>query len=308
MDSKPVIGRFAPSPTGPLHFGSLVAALASCLSARSRGGKWLVRIEDIDQHRCRPDFEFLILRQLETLGFVWDGPILRQSDRIALYRDIFLEQQCLGAVYPCACTRAEVLEQGTPGIDSTIYSGRCRQGIEGKSIRSWRFKVPAVQIAWTDRFQGECRRSTTQFGDFVVFRGDGFFSYHWAVVIDDHLQGVTEIIRGADLLESTARHIVLQQELGFHRPIYGHFPIAILEDGHKLSKANQAPSISEISPAQALFDALVFLGQEPDPFLVESSVTELWGWAMSHWNEARLPQAKKCLWKNCFPPLHMGST
>jgi glutamyl-Q tRNA(Asp) synthetase len=281
----PYVGRFAPSPTGPLHFGSLVAALASWLDARRAGGTWLLRMEDLDQPRVVPGAADEILRQLEALGLAWDGPVVHQSARAGLYEDSLRR---LGArVYPCACTRKE-LEDSALAIDgSRIYPGTCRGGLApGKAARALRLRTGNAPVRFVDRVQGEIAQSVeTEVGDFVLRRADGLHAYQLAVVVDDAAQGVTDVVRGADLLDSTARQILLQRALGVATPRYLHVPVATNAAGEKLSKQTAAtPAGPADMPA-----ALRFLGLPAAPALAPR---ELLGWAADHWDPARVPRGR----------------
>ena len=257
------VGRFAPSPTGPLHFGSLVAALASYLEARAAKGKWLLRMEDLDAPREQPGAADEILRALERLGFEWDGPVLRQSARLERYRTVLEDLRRRGFAYPCGCSRKE-LEDSALAIDgSRIYPGTCRQGLApGKSARALRLRTHAAPIAFLDRVQGEIeQRVEREAGDFVLQRADGVYAYQLAVVVDDLDQGVTEVVRGADLLDSTARQIHLQRILGAPQPRYAHVPVAVNAAGEKLSKQTGAAPLDLADPKRELARARRFLGQ-----------------------------------------------
>jgi glutamyl-Q tRNA(Asp) synthetase len=229
-------GRFAPSPTGPLHFGSLVAALASYLDARASGGAWLVRMEDLDTPRNVPGADAEILRTLEQFGFAWDEPVVWQSQRIELYRAALDRLRAEGLAYPCSCTRRET--GGGP------YPGTCRNGP----------RDPGRPLSWRVRTEDEG-------GDFIVLRSDGVFAYQLAVVVDDGAQGITDVVRGADLLDSTPRQLDLQTLLGLPHPRYLHVPVALNDAGEKLSKQNHAPPLDHTNPARELREALRFLRQ-----------------------------------------------
>lgn len=279
------VGRFAPSPTGPLHFGSLVAALASWLDARSAGGRWLLRMEDLDKARVIPGAADTILRQLEALWLEWDGPVVYQSGRLALYQDA-LERLATHS-YPCACTRKE-LEDSALAIDGArIYPGTCRGGLAPeKTARATRVRTDNAPIRYTDRVQGEVSQSVeSEIGDFVVLRADGLFSYQLAVVVDDAEQGVTDVVRGADLLDSTARQIFLQRLLGLPTPRYLHVPVAANAGGEKLSKQTFA---ADARPSDLPL-ALRFLGTTA-PGDLEGR--DLLRWASSHWDASRIPRAR----------------
>lgn len=258
------VGRFAPSPTGPLHFGSLVAAVASWLDARAQGGRWLVRIEDLDKPREQPGAATDILRTLERSGLYWDGTPLFQSRNLHSYAAALerLQAQCYG----CACTRKEIADSslGLASDGARIYPGTCRHGIPaGRAARAMRIRVPEKDVVFEDRVQGTQRQNLArEVGDFILRRADGAFSYQLAVVVDDAEQGVTDVVRGADLLDSTARQIHLQRLFGYPQPRYLHVPVAVNSAGEKLSKQTGAQPISD--PRRAIADALRFLGQDAD--------------------------------------------
>jgi len=281
----PYVGRFAPSPTGPLHFGSLVAALASWLDAKRAHGSWLVRMEDLDQPRVMPGAGDAILRQLERFGLGWDGPVVYQSARLDLYRDALGKLASLS--YPCACTRKE-LEDSALAIDgSRIYPGTCRGGMApGKAARAVRIRTDAATVRFDDRVQGEIAQAVeTEVGDFVLLRADGVFAYQLAVVVDDDAQGVTDVVRGADLLDSSARQIYLQRLLGIATPRYLHVPVATNGAGEKLSKQTRAPD----ARPEHLPRALGFLGLQPPAGVAG---TELLDWAVRHWDSARVSRVR----------------
>ncbi|MEX2199486.1 MAG: tRNA glutamyl-Q(34) synthetase GluQRS [Burkholderiales bacterium] len=260
------IGRFAPSPTGPLHFGSLVAALASYLAARSAGGKWLLRMEDVDQPREQPGAADDILRALDKLGLAWDGPVIYQSTRLERYRAVIDDLARRGFAYPCACTRRE-LEDSALAIDgSRIYPGTCRRGLApGKAARSVRARTHGAPIGFADAVQGWLeQRVETEVGDFVLLRADGITAYQLAVVVDDLDQGITDVVRGADLLDSTARQIHLQRLLGARTPRYAHVPVMVNVAGEKLSKQTGARALDLAHPQAELARARRFLNQAAD--------------------------------------------
>jgi glutamyl-Q tRNA(Asp) synthetase len=258
-----MIGRFAPSPTGPLHFGSLVAAVASYLDARALGGRWLVRIEDIDTPRNVPGAADDILRTLERFGLTWDGPVLYQSSRMDAYREALEKLRCAGYAYPCSCSRREV--------GDGIYPGTCRDRSPDLSKpHAWRVRVEDVTVGFDDRLAGRFEQNLkSDVGDFVILRADGIFAYQLAVVVDDASQGVTDIVRGADLLDSTPRQIWLQRLLGYPQPRYMHFPIATDAQGEKLSKQTLAPPLAPARTEEDLRAALRFLGQPEPPHDVQ---------------------------------------
>jgi glutamyl-Q tRNA(Asp) synthetase len=281
----PYVGRFAPSPTGPLHFGSLVTALASWLDAKHAGGRWLVRMEDLDQPRQVPGAAEAILHQLERLGLHWDGAVEYQSRRGELYDDAL--RGIAGWTYSCGCTRKEFADSALAMDGSRVYPGTCRGGLApGKPARTLRLRTDAVPVKFTDRVQGEIAQNVeVEVGDFVLRRADGPYAYQLAVVVDDAAQGVTDVVRGADLLDSTARQIVLQRRLGVATPRYLHVPVAVNDAGEKLSKQAQA---SEIGP-QDLAPALAFLGFVPPADLAPG---ELLAWGRAHWSAARVPRVR----------------
>lgn len=279
------VGRFAPSPTGPLHFGSLTAALASWLDARGAAGRWLVRMEDLDQPRVVPGAADAILCQLEAFGLAWDGAVEYQSARLELYRNAL--DRLKGHTYPCACTRRE-LEDSALAIDgSRVYPGTCRDGLPpGKSARALRLRTDARWVRFTDRLQGEISQSiATEVGDFVLQRADGIYAYQLAVVVDDAAQGITDVVRGADLLDSTARQIALQRLLGCATPRYLHTPVATDGAGEKLSKQTRA---AEARPHE-LRRALEFLGMQAPAHMAQRELLE---WAVVHWQPARVPKRR----------------
>jgi glutamyl-Q tRNA(Asp) synthetase len=284
-------GRFAPSPTGPLHFGSLVAALGSCLEARAQGGRWRVRMEDIDEPRCSADAASSILRTLERLGFAWDGEVIVQSRRKERYRELLDALKSAHLAYPCACTRRELADSALAADGAAIYPGTCRAGLPpGKSARSWRLVVGNAEAAFDDAIQGRCvQRLGTEIGDFVLLRADGYFAYQLAVVADDFDQGITHIVRGADLLDSTPRQIYLQSCLGFPQPAYAHLPVALNAAGEKLSKQTCAAAVDALEPAEALAGALRFLGHAPPARL---GLADLWAWAVENWRMEQVPRVR----------------
>lgn len=286
----PYRGRFAPSPTGPLHFGSLVAAAASFLEARSKGGEWLVRIEDLDRDRVRPGAADRILADLERLGFEWDGEVVWQSERNEAYRAAFEKLRESGWVYPCGCTRKEIAEAGR-------YPGRCANGLPpDKKARAWRVRTDGVAVSFLDGLQGaQSQDVAAEVGDFVVLRADGLFAYQLAVVVDDAAQGITDVVRGADLLDSTARQIHLQGLLGLEKPGYAHIPVATDEEGNKLSKQTLAPALDDGSEPAQLSAALTFLGHAPPAELRAAPVRELWDWAKQSWGLDAVPRRRSSL-------------
>lgn len=265
-------GRFAPSPTGPLHAGSLAAALASWLDARAAGGRWLVRIEDVDTPRCVPGADHLILQQLAACGLVADEPPVWQSARGTLYEAALARLLADGRAYPCACSRREIdaalAAQGRLHARHAerVYPGTCRHGLAGRPARSWRLRTDAADgddlwIDWQDRRLGAQRQNlTAEVGDFVLKRADGLWAYQLAVVVDDAGQGITHIVRGEDLADNTPRQIHLQRALGLPRPLYLHTPLVLAPDGQKLSKQNGAAPLDLADPLAALQAAGAVLG------------------------------------------------
>jgi len=282
-------GRFAPSPTGPLHFGSLVAAVGSYLDAKVSQGEWRLRIEDVDTQRTVPGAADGILRTLERYGFEWDGEIVYQSARGALYEQALHSLTRGGLTYLCSCSRAEIEAYAPRNLDEEgelRYPGLCRHGpLHPDRAMAVRFRVPELPIAFTDRLQGTVTVDLPgSIGDFVVKRRDGLFAYQLAVTVDDRDQGITHVVRGADLLYNTPRQMALQSALGFGSPAYVHLPIATDESGRKLSKATEATAVDLKKPASTLRQVLAFLNQSPPAALDRESVVDVWRWAKSHWN------------------------
>jgi glutamyl-Q tRNA(Asp) synthetase len=280
-----IIGRFAPSPSGPLHFGSLVAATASYLDARHRQGRWLLRMEDLDPAREPPEAANQILRALESHGLHWDGPVLYQSSRLDVYAEVLAQLRQQGRLFACRCSRQQIQAEGG------IYDGRCRAlGLQdtGNAIR---VRVDDVHVSFTDSIQGSQSQCLLQeCGDFILRRKDGLFAYQLAVVVDDAFQGVSDIVRGSDLLDSTARQIFLQQLLGLPKPRYAHVPVAVNGQGHKLSKQHFAQALSLQDCSAALLQALRFLGQPVEPALTGAGVDEILAWAVPRWDIQAVPK------------------
>ncbi len=288
-------GRFAPSPTGPLHFGSLVAAVASWADARAAGGEWLVRIEDLDPPREVPGAADDILRTLEALGLAWDGTVVRQSERGDAYRATLDRLRGAGTLFACACTRREIADSALAGADGAlVYPGTCRNGAPpGRTARAERVRVGERVVEFADALQGRVRQDLArEVGDFVLVRADGLFAYQLAVVVDDAAQGVTDVVRGADLLESTPRQVFLQGLLGLALPRYLHLPVATDAHGEKLSKQTNAAALDRSLPAGALVAALRFLGQAAPEPLARAPAARVLEWAAANWDRARIPRAR----------------
>lgn len=278
------IGRFAPSPTGPLHFGSLVSAVASFLDSKQSAGQWLLRMEDIDPPREVPGASSQILAQLEAHGLLWDKTVLYQSDRLASYIDAVDQLKNNGLVYPCQCNRQRIAGLGG------IYDGQCRElqlQDDNATLRLCLGDNNRIQ-RFDDQIMGRVEQNLhSGVGDFAVRRRDGLFSYQLAVVVDDEFQGITHIMRGSDLLDSTPRQIFLQKCLGYRQPEYAHLPVALNRDRQKLSKQNHAAALVTGRESVNLWMALAWLQQRPPPVLQRLDVGEILNWARSHWQ----PQA-----------------
>jgi glutamyl-Q tRNA(Asp) synthetase len=282
--SAPYIGRFAPSPTGPLHFGSLLAAVASFLEARQHGGHWLLRIEDIDPPRAQPGASDKILRVLERYGFEWDGPATYQSASRDAHDHAVQNLIGKGIAYPCGCSRRDLARapRGSLGI---IYPGNCRNRQVSTDDVAIRVLTNDEAVEFHDYLQGPQKQYLeSESGDFVILRRDGLIAYQLAVVVDDHLQGITDVVRGIDLMGSTPRQIWLQKLLGYATPGYCHIPVAINDLGQKLSKSHGAKGVAPDRAGMNLFLALQLLGQEPPRELHSASLAELWQWAEENWN------------------------
>ncbi len=292
-------GRFAPSPTGPLHFGSLVAAVGSYLEARKRGGLWLVRMEDLDPPREIPGAERQILNTLERYGFEWDGEVIYQSQRSEFYLSVLERLQQMGLLYRCDCSRKMIAERGKElGLPLGVYPGSCRsRTITPHHPHALRLLTNAEPITFIDAIQGRIRQNLAdEVGDFVLRRTDGLFAYQLAVVIDDAEQGITEVVRGSDLLDSTPRQILLQHYLGYSTPEYRHLPIAVNGEGLKLSKQTYAPALEQDNPLPTLYQALKFLGQQPPQEILEGELESFWRWATGHWQGDAVPRKLAIPW------------
>ena len=280
-------GRFAPTPSGPLHFGSLVSALAGALDAKSRGGAWFVRIDDLDGTRRIAGAAKGILSDLERLGFEWDGPVQYQAPRSERYREAAVRLRAAGHAFDCACSRREIAAAGRTGSEGPVYPGTCRKGVPaGRRPRSLRLRVPRAPLEFVDEWRGAVRQDlANSIGDFVIWRADGIAAYHLATVLDDADLGVNRVVRGLDLLASTPRQILLQRLLGLPQPAYAHHALA-LENGRKLGKQTHAPRVDTRRAPLSLVAALEFLGQAPPTGLAAAGVSGVWHWALAHWNAA----------------------
>ena len=279
------IGRFAPSPTGSLHLGSLLTAVASYLHARASRGQWLVRIEDLDQPRCLPGAAAAILRTLDHHGLWWDGSVTYQSERKALYRTTLEQLRSAGHTFACTCSRSQL-------NDAAVYPGICRDRVESPHApHSIRLRVPAESCELNDEIQGKhIARLDKDVGDFVIRRRDGIFAYQLAVVVDDVAQQITQVVRGADLFDNTPRQLLLFRLLGAVAPRYAHVPVLTDRLGHKLSKRTFASSVETHKASDNLRLVLALLGHEPPEILTHAEPRELLVWATAHWDLSRVPR------------------
>lgn len=287
MTTPPYIGRFAPTPSGYLHFGSLVAALASWLDARAAGGRWLVRMEDLDPPREVAGAQAAILQTLDSYGLHWDGEVVYQSLRHDAYQQVIDRLLAQGLAYACTCSRKQLEPyQG-------IYPGTCRNAGHTTEDAAIRVRVPELLYRFEDRVQGAYSQHLgRESGDFVIRRRDGLYAYQLAVVLDDAWQGVTDIVRGADLLDSTPRNLYLQELLGLPQPRYLHVPLIIQPDGNKLGKSYRSPPLDPDQAAPLLVRALRALGQAPEADLADGSVQDVLGWGVAHWNSDAIPRVR----------------
>lgn len=286
-------GRFAPTPSGPLHFGSMVAAVGSYLDARAHGGKWLLRIDDLDPPRVAPGANDAILRCLEAFSMEWDGDVVYQGGRNEAYHAELHRLRQAGLVYPCACSRREIGEAGLNGIEGTVYPGTCRHGMpSGREARALRVRTDSAVTGFVDLLQGQVTQVLeTDVGDFVAYRADRVFAYHLACAVDDAEQGVTHVVRGADLMASTPRQIYLQGLLGLATPAYLHLPVAVNSTGEKLSKQTLAQAVNTADPLPTLDRVLRFLGHPPPVQVRDEGLAALWHWAIENWRRESLPRA-----------------
>jgi len=280
-------GRFAPTPSGPLHFGSIVTALGSYLDAKSNKGKWFVRIDDIDQSRKKFNADKIILNQLKQLGLIWDEPVVYQTQQINLYEIALKNLKNLKCVFPCDCPRNK--------IKNLVYPGTCRNKIAIlNSNHSIRIRIDNSKISVADRLQGFYTQSIeSEIGDFIIKRADGHFAYHLATVIDDNEQKITDIVRGFDLLDSTPRQVFLQKKLKYDEPNYLHLPIAIDSTGRKISKADKETTSVISSPTIVLVNVLRFLGHCPPDGIENTNTETILKWGIENWNVDLLPKKSK---------------
>jgi len=286
-------GRFAPSPTGPLHFGSLIAAVGSFLDIRSRGGQWLLRIEDLDPPREQAGAADDIMRTLESYALTWDETATYQSRRSELYDAAIERLRELGHVYYCCCSRKDVETAGLPGLEGHRYPGTCRTlGLPARS-NSLRISVPDELVTVEDRLQGAIAQNLARdIGDFILYRRDGLYSYQLAVVVDDAEQGITDICRGTDLIDSTPRQVYLQRLLGYPRPAYMHLPVAINTEGQKLSKQAHAEPVNP-ADSRILAAAMNFLGHPVPSDLAGAAPAEILEWGVQSWSLSNIPRGQQ---------------
>ncbi len=287
--AQEITGRFAPSPTGPLHFGSLVAAVGSYCLARQAGGRWLLRIDDLDAPRVMPGAADEILRTLENLGFTWDGEIIWQSRRADRYRAALEHLHRQGMIFPCACSRREILASAPHfGDEGPVYPGTCRSGLPpGRQPRAQRLRVPELTVCFIDGVFGHQSQPLGAVGDFILHRADGMFAYQLATVVDDADSGVNQVVRGEDLLASTPRQIFLHSCLQTPIPYYIHLPLALTPEGEKISKRHSASA----ADVPDLWRALRFLGQPIPEMLRPASGKEILAWGSANFTLARVPKS-----------------
>ncbi len=285
---KTYVGRFAPSPNGELHLGSLFTAAASFLDARAQGGAWRLRIDDVDRARNVAGASLRIIQCLENFGFEWDGPVIYQSQYLPSYCDALQTLRASGDVYPCTCSRRDLR-------DETRYPGTCRHlhrdevEIDASGAAALRYRAPEATVSFDDRVQGRFTQNVAHsFGDFLIERKDGIPSYALCVVVDDARDGVTDVVRGADLLERTPRQVVLQRALGIATPTYAHVPALTEPGGSKLSKSRRSVGVGH-APTQILTQVFALLGLAPPASLGAESMPECWNWAKRHWNMRCVP-------------------
>lgn len=292
MNQPAYRGRFAPSPTGDLHFGTLLAAVGSYLQTQSRQGDWLMRIEDVDTTRRVPGAADALLRALERFGFEWQETVVYQSQRTDLYEAELERLASKDLIYPCTCSRKQLAETGDDNQTSQVYAGHCRhRRLPLAEEHAVRLRIEDRTIGFEDQVMGHYQQQLRQeCGDFVIKRKDGLFAYQLAVVVDDADQGVNEVVRGVDLLDSTPRQIYLQQQLGYAQPSYLHLPLLLDAHGHKLGKSTGAAALNLAHAVTHLHRALELLGQHPPAELARDSLSQLWQWAIAHWDVSRIPR------------------
>jgi glutamyl-Q tRNA(Asp) synthetase len=298
MDKYNYIGRFAPSPTGPLHFGSLVTAVASYFQARSNNGKWLVRIEDIDKNREQKGASDLILKTLEAHHLLWDDYIIYQSNRLEYYKSAITKLHNLDKLYRCQCSRKSIqinrIKYGYP--ENNIYPGTCRKlTLPKQQPHSLRLLVQNQVIDFTDTIQGIVSENVQQQGDFVIQKMDGSITYQLAVAVDDVLQNITEVVRGVDLINATPRQLLIMKLLDYSNPVYCHIPVVCHPDGSKLSKQTGATAIDNTQAVHQLWSALSYLSQSPPTKLQNATIQEIHNWATQNWNINNIPKKHNSL-------------
>lgn len=291
LNANNYCGRFAPSPTGPLHFGSLVAAVGSYLQSHANNGVWYLRIEDLDPPREVAGATDEILHTLENYGLHWDGEILYQSKRNDIYLDALQQLTQQQSVYPCSCSRKQIQDNAISGRYGPIYQGCCRQGLANDMLpRALRVLTHDTPISFVDSLRGPFeQRLESEIGDFVVRRADKLFAYQLAVVVDDAEQNITDVVRGADLLDNTPRQIHLQKLFGWPTPSYMHLPVALNRNGQKLSKQTGAPKVEGLRPQAVLFEVLKFLNQNIDNDIIDCDLDSFWQCVIEHWQSDKIP-------------------
>ena len=289
-------GRFAPSPTGAVHYGTLIAAVGSYLQARKNNGKWFLRIDDIDLTRKIEGSDTALIKTLETFGFEWDGEIIYQSSQTRHYQQALEQLVSQTLVFPCLCSRKKLADS-----HGKIYPGTCRhRQLPENKPHALRIRTANINISFNDAVMGRQQQNIEkQCGDFIIKRRDGLFAYQLAIVVDDAMQNISEVVRGADLLDSTPRQIYLQQLLHFPTPAYCHLPLAVDAAGNKISKSAGATRINIDNREKLLLSALGFLGQQPPDELTECGLNDIWAWAIEHWQLSLVPAVK-----NIQPVLH----
>jgi len=286
-------GRFAPTPSGPLHLGSLLTALAGFLQARIQSGLWFLRMDDLDAPRCVPGVDALIQRQLEVHALHWDGAVRYQSRHEADYRAALHELRLRESSYACVCTRAVLARDALAGPDGPVYAGTCRGHGESAAPHALRLKLDEEHLQLEDAWQGRLtRHSLSDIGDFVLQRADGRIAYQLACVVDEQALGITEVVRGADLIGSSFRQIYLMRRMGLPAPSYRHLPVLLGQDGRKLSKQNHAAAADNDHASANLITCLRLLGQKPPDFILRDAPRHIVGWAIEHWDAGAVPKSQ----------------